>query len=215
MFLSTRNHVSYLWFVDQTGRKQKISTHTSRKAEALVFLRTFDEQQSEFRKQRLTVSAFLQELFEHIRSNLSTGTHNIYVTAFADFVKLVGDMHLDKLTPYHWDKCKIERAKQVLPATVNIELRCLRAGLNTAVRWRRLPIYPLAGLPPPRVPQKQPAYFGRNDFVLLLQSIREDWLRNITLLAGVTGMRQGELLHLRWDHMDFEHHLVLRHKPTR
>ena len=41
MFLSRRNGIYYLWYTDEAGRKQKVSTRVSSKSEAVKFLRDF------------------------------------------------------------------------------------------------------------------------------------------------------------------------------
>ena len=54
-----------------------------------------------------------------------------------------------------------------------------------------------------RMPERQPAHFTRDEFQRLLRTIKEKWLRDVVLFAAVTGMRQGEILSLRWDQVDF------------
>jgi integrase len=66
-----------------------------------------------------------------------------------------------------------------------------------------LPRSPLEGVSLARVPEREPAYYRREQFQRLLDRIRESWLRDVVLFAAVTGMRQGEILSLRWDQVDF------------
>ena len=88
-----------------------------------------------------------------------------------------------------------------------------------------VPASPLADLTRPRVPQGLKAYFTPEQFQRLLQAIEEDLLLKgalkgaaaqhgladlpaIVRLAVETGLRRGELLHLRWLDVDLRAGLV-------
>jgi integrase len=122
----------------------------------------------------------------------------------AHFRRSAGNLPLPSLTPRHIDKYKIERVAKVAPTTVNIELRTLKSAFRMGVRWNMLRRSPLEGISLARVPERQPAYFSRQEFQRLLDAIREPWLRDVVLFAAVTGMRQGEILSLSWNQVDLE-----------
>jgi integrase len=107
------------------------------------------------------------------------------------------------MTPRDIDKYKIERLAAVAPATVNIELRTLKSAFRLGVRWNMLARSPLDGVSLARISEREPPYYGREEFQILLDTIREPWLRDVVLFAALTGMRQGEILSLRWDQVDF------------
>jgi hypothetical protein len=46
MFLSKRNGVYYLWYEDESGRRQKVSTRSKVKRDALAFVRAFQPRSS-------------------------------------------------------------------------------------------------------------------------------------------------------------------------
>jgi integrase len=149
------------------------------------------------------VSDLFSEVLKYVGATLEPGTFAIYRTTFAHFRRSAGNPPLPSLTPRDIDRYKIERLAAVAPATVNIELRTLKSAFRMGVRWNMLPRSPLEGVSLARVPEREPAYYRREQFQRLLDRIRESWLRDVVLFAAVTGMRQGEILSLRWDQVDF------------
>jgi integrase len=208
VFLSKRNGVYYLWYHDDGGRKRKVSTGARVKSEAMQFLRHFEEASHPQRKRHTLLSAFTNELFGYVCSNMTSGTLWIYKSAFRHFIMYVGDIPLQSLTPYHLDRFKTYRLKDVSPVTVNIELRCLKAGIAVARRWKIIDCNPCENVSAVSVPQREPVFYTKSDFSKLMDGIKEEWLRCLVLWSALTGMRQGESLSLRWRHVDLDRGVV-------
>jgi len=115
---------------------------------------------------------------------------------------------LDSLSARDVDLYRTYRMKRVSPVTVNIELRMLRAAFYTAVRWNLLKENPFRRFSPARVPEQQPTYFSKEDFQRLLFEVREQWLKDLILVAVLTGLRRGEILSLTWKNLDFDRRLL-------
>ena len=154
-------------------------------------------------KRALRLTDFFEEVLAYVQATLEPGTAAIYATTFRHFTDSSGNPPLRLITARHFDRYKAERLRVVRPATVNIELRTLKAAFRMAVRWNMIKRSPLDGITLARVPERQPAYFTKDEFQRLLVAIKEQWLHDVVLFAGVTGMRQGEILSLRWDQVDF------------
>ena len=150
------------------------------------------------------LSDLFSEVLRYVSATLEPGTSAIYRTTFAHFSRSAGNPPLSSLTPRSFDRYKIERLAVVAPTTVNIELRTLKSAFRMGVRWNMLRRSPLEGVSLARVPEREPAYFSREEFERLLGNIREPWFRDVVLFAAVTGMRQGEILSLGWDQVDFQ-----------
>jgi integrase len=144
------------------------------------------------------------EVLAYVRATLEPGTAAIYETTFRHFTESAGDLPLRSLTLRHFDRYKSERLGTVRPATVNIELRTLRAAFRLAARWDMLRRNPAEGLSLARLDDTERAFFTRPEFQTLLDTIKEPRLRNIVLIAAATGMRQGEILSLTWGQVDLE-----------
>ena len=86
-------------------------------------------------------------------------------------------------------------------------LRVLGACLQAAVFYRYADSNPVRELPPahrPRPERKEAAYFENDELPDLFAHLVEEPYRTLCLVALKTGMRQGEILALRWDDIDLE-----------
>ena len=109
-------------------------------------------------------------------------------------------------------KFKREESPRVSPATINKELRTLRAILRKAKRWGYLANVPEFEFL--REPGKLPTYVPPEDFAKLyaacdsarrphLQGCEPaDWWRAILITGYMTGWRVGSLMALRWEDID-------------
>jgi integrase len=77
-------------------------------------------------------------------------------------------------------------------------LACLRAALSCAVRWGVLRANPADHVRAPHVPHKEPVILSPEQTRTLLAQVRGDPLEALYVLAAMTGMRQAEILGLRW-----------------
>ncbi|HTR80944.1 MAG TPA: tyrosine-type recombinase/integrase [Bacteroidota bacterium] len=204
--LFKKNGYYYIQFVDDGKRKQR-STHTTNKAEALKTLGDFKQLVRDQPKRKL-ISDFASEFAEYAKGNYAIGTIEIYQSTFKLFQGRFGDISLTEITPQHWDIYKVHRLQKVSAHTVNIELRSMKAALNTALRWRILDENPFARLRLAQVPDIAPVFFTREQVEKLLSVITETWLREIVLFAVVTGMRRGEITNLQWKDLDMKNKLI-------
>jgi integrase len=104
----------------------------------------------------------------------------------------------------------------VSPATVNKDLRHLRAAIRKAYRWGYLVKLPEFSDCFIREPEKLPTYVTPEDFAELYQAVKfarlprnipypaSDWWRALLMTAFMTGWRIGALLALRRADVDLE-----------
>jgi integrase len=84
-------------------------------------------------------------------------------------------------------------------------LRVLGACLQAAVSYRYADTNPVRELPSaqrPRPERKEAAYFENDELPLLFNHLATEPYRTVCLVALKTGMRQGELIALRWQDVD-------------
>jgi integrase len=87
----------------------------------------------------------------------------------------------------------------------------LGACLQAAVFYRYAQSNPVRELPPaqrPRPERKEAAYFENEELPRLFADFHDGPYRTLCLVALRTGMRQGELLGLRWDDVDLEQAVI-------
>jgi len=134
------------------------------------------------------------------------------------------DWHVDRLKPLlpYWSEVPIGRitkamaldyrrrrhaAKAVSDTTINRDLEALRHILFWAVEQGLLPTNPLAGMRMVKERRKPRSVLALGDEPLLLRAAAPH-LRPIIILALDAGMRRGEILNQRWEHVDFARRLL-------
>jgi integrase len=110
---------------------------------------------------------------------------------------------------------KVARLVGHSPVTVNIEVKALKAAMHTAVRWKLLTENPFADVRPLRAPDTLPLFFTREELDKLLAVAPYVWFKQLIFFAVSTGMRQGEILNLTWNDVDFSRKLIqIQSGPT-
>jgi integrase len=84
----------------------------------------------------------------------------------------------------------------------------LRRGLAQAVKWHLVPRNVADVVKPSRPVPKEMVALSTDETRSLLDAAAEDRLEALYVLAVHTGMRQGELLGLRWQDVDMENAVV-------
>ena len=79
----------------------------------------------------------------------------------------------------------------------------LRAALSDAVRWKLVPENVAKAVKSPRVAMKHPPTIEPDDAMRFLATLEGHPYRTVYVLGMFTGMRQGEILALGWDDLDF------------
>jgi integrase len=105
----------------------------------------------------------------------------------------------------------ILRERGCSPSTRAKHLRVLGACLQAAVFYRYAGSNPVRELPPaqrPRPERKEAAYFENAELPRLFAQLQNEPYRTLCLVALKTGMRQGELLALRWCDVDLDEAVV-------
>jgi integrase len=193
------------------------STGAKHKREALNILKNFEESLKKSLPSK-TLQSFVAEFLPFAMQNFLPGTVELYRTSLAHLVKVIGDIPLASITPRHADTYKVARlqslrqystTEKIKPATVNSELRTLRAAFNVAIRWKLATENPFKGVSLATIPEMAPIFFSRAEFQRLLDTIKEEWLRNIVVFAALTGMRRGEILNLRWESVDMQRKVLI------
>ena len=138
-----------------------------------------------------------------VRSYLSTMTYA---------KRAFGRMSVRKLRPEHVSRLNEElRAAGLSASTRAKHLRVLGACLASAVRHGyagRNPVRDLAPGEKPRPTQKESAYSENHELPRLFSELSPGLYKTLFLLALKTGMRQGEVLALRWGDIDLNEAVI-------
>jgi integrase len=111
-----------------------------------------------------------------------------------------GEMKLDKIGAREIDRYVASKLETKLaPKTINNTLIVLRKLLVTAKDWKRISTVPTVKLL--KVPKPEFDFLSFDEATRLLEATDPAW-RAMIMLALRAGLRQGELLALRWDDVD-------------
>lgn len=140
------------------------------------------------------------------RPSVRPRTYQIYKWLIEKHINpRIGGVRLDKLSPVHvqgWlttmerDGCS-GRLRQMAMARLN-------KALKQAVRWGLVPRNVCEAVDKPKAPRKEFTVLDQKQVKLFLEQAKTDDLYALYALAVTTGLRQGELLGLRWKDVDFK-----------
>lgn len=151
---------------------------------------------------RLRLDEFTQEILGLVRGTISPSTYALYAFSLRALFRVVGNLPVASLTPYHIDHFIARRLEEVSAVRVNIELRSLRALFNRAAMYGMVQYCPLKGVRQVRIPYQNPRALSQQELDKLLSSIHDIGFHSLVVLAVCTAMRAGELASLRWVDVD-------------
>ena len=118
-----------------------------------------------------------------------------------------GSIRLDQLTGWSVEEYKAHSSKTVTHSTVNRELAVLKTMLTLARKWGVIAENPAADVSLYRETQRTFETLSEADEPALLEACAPH-LRPLVVVALNTGMRRGELLALKWEHVDLSKRLI-------
>jgi len=156
---------------------------------------------------RTTVRQFLARWLEDsARPGIRPSTFASYETLIrVHIAPALGGVALAALTPQHVQRFLNEKLQAgVSPRRVQMMRAVLRSALNQALTWGMVPRNAAALAPSPRVVRPDVPVLTPAGAQELIAGIRGDPLEALYIAALGTGLRQGELLGLRWRDIDFD-----------
>ncbi len=144
---------------------------------------------------------FAEEFLKYARTQMRAWTR--YQTSIGNLTPFFGNQFMTAIDAESIERYKQARVANVEPSTVNRDLQCLRRMFNLAIVWRYVSESPLRFVKFYREKSGRIRYLTRDEFGKLLEACPEA-LKPAVTVAVHTGMRQGELLALRWPDVDLE-----------
>jgi len=154
-----------------------------------------------------SVSQFLDAwLVDTAKPSVRPSTWKSYESTIRVNIKpKIGRLQLASLTPQHVQALMNDRLKSGLsPNTVTRMRAVLRRALGYAVRWGLVSRNAAALTDAPRVVQTEVEPLSASQVGQLMEAALDDWNGPLFTVAVTTGLRQGELLGLRWEDIDLQ-----------
>jgi len=222
-------------WIDPDGRRR--SKKIGAKSTAQKFSRKLEGEltagvfQGDCRKQW---ADFRKEYEAKIASGMSAGTQGCIADALNHFERICKPKRVDSIKTQAIDgyvaKRRLERGRKkgstVAEATINKELRHLKAVLNVANEWGYLPAVPKVRML--KEPGKLKRYVTEEDFLTIYQACEHarlprlpgehytaaEWWRALITMAYMTGWRVGEPLGLRRSDLDLDAGVAITRAET-
>ena len=156
---------------------------------------------------RLTVGAYLTWWLSEIEPTVQASTHQRYEQLVRlHAVPVIGSTKLSRLTPDHLQNLYSDRlrAGQSEQSVKHLH-RMLHTALKRAVRFNKVQRNVAALLLPedlPKVQKSEMKTLRSEEVHLVLAAAEGDRFEALWILAFTTGMREGELLGLKWEDID-------------
>ncbi|GMA51830.1 site-specific integrase [Alicyclobacillus contaminans] len=158
---------------------------------------------------------YMREWMQDKRSTLREDTFRSYSWLVnGHIIPKLGNVELAKLTPKHIQDCyrKMQQGDKALSnRSVQFAHAIIRQALDRAVKWGWLARNVADAVDPPRVERREYKIWTAEQALQFLESAKSEdsryWIG--FFLAIMTGMRQGEILALRWKDVDFTNQVAI------
>lgn len=154
---------------------------------------------------RQTLAQYLERwLATAVKSSVAPKTYEFYeLMCRTAITPRIGHLKLAKVTAMDVQKLYTDLANSgKSPRTVHHAHRVLHRACKQATDWQLIPRNPCDGAQAPRVPRLEMQVWTPDESDAFVLATREDRMHALYVLALTTGMRQGELLGLRWADID-------------
>lgn len=197
-------------------RRPIVTGATRNEVKGKLRQRQREQEQGVTSSERLTVESYLRRWLEvAARPSTTATTHSGYESICrVRIVPLIGHLRLDKLTALDVQemyetlgKAHTRGKDEVLGLSARSILhthRCLKEALSQAVGWGLLARNPADGASAPRAESREIHPLTGDEVSRFLASSAGSPEHPLWTVAIATGMRQGELLGLRWQDVDLE-----------
>lgn len=199
----------------ETGRPRSVYLSGKRKKEVLERMQTLQEEirrGSYVEPTEMTLGEWMEIwLKEYQGSKKPMTVHNYMGTVGKHILPALGDQRLDRLTNlmlqrFYNSLC--EGRHPLSPKSVKNVHGILHKALDQAVRSGLLRANPADNCVTPKLVQHEIKPMEPEEVTRFLKNLEGEPYRALFLTAFFTGMRQGELLGLSWDRVDFDTGIV-------
>src|ERR1035437_573595 len=148
-------------------------------------------------------------MVEYSAVNKAASSHKRDKSLIKQLVSVFGDHYLTEITPAMISDFKVKRRSDgVSPRTINYELTTISHAFNIAIReWGLASDNPVKMVSKERVSNNIERWLTLEEEKKLLNASPK-WLQDIIVFAINTGMRQSEILDLKWSQVDINRRTV-------
>ena len=192
----------------KNGKLTTKSTKKKLKSEALKVLSEFQKLlESEIKFKKISLSSFENEYRGYLSRTKTDSYLRSVRLSFRMLIKFTGNLLLTQISPKLIDQFITKTFKRSESAAL-LYYRTLKAAFNKAIDWEYIKINPFNKVNVPKVKTKNPVFITNDEFNLILNAVKEEFLRDFYITAFHTGMRAGELCNLEWNAVNLSERII-------
>jgi integrase len=162
---------------------------------------------------KVTFAQFLERWLGNVKPRISPRTHERYTEIVRkNIVPALGSVYLTNLRPAQIAEAysdalaggRRDGKGGLAPTTVIYMHRLIKQALGQAVRWELLTRNPADAVDPPKAERATLTTYDMDQTGELLEALRRTRLWLPVLIAVMCGLRRGEIVALRWRHIDLD-----------
>lgn len=160
-------------------------------------------------RSRLELAMFCEEYSQFISANYSAkycGSVRLSLSYLIEYLK--GDTPIDSITVKDVDLF-ILWLQAKAPKGYKVYYRNLKAAFNKAVAWEYLKENPFKKVTLRRSQKEYPAFISKRELDTIIEKTNNNVFKELFFFAFHTGLRLGEIVHLRWKNIDFSNKLII------
>jgi len=209
MYLFKRsNKVYYIRYINNLGKIAILSTGKKSKAEAGVFLNEFRQKLKDSRSS-IQLKQLIFQYLKHSEITHTAKTQKVlkgtykFLQGFINPETPINQITTNELRQYLETRLRDSSVYQARIDRIN-----LSSLFSYALDCELIEFNPITKIKPFKLPEKQPLFFSESEFRELLKATPTERMRFLIEFAFNTGMRQSEILSLRWNQIDFKNQFV-------
>jgi integrase len=203
-YLTKRSNGIYYvgWYQD--GKRRWKTTSCKTKIKAFQFLKSFDHKEQDS-NQTLCMSQLFEKYTKVKSISVRPSTMYSYRFAVRRFIEICGYKNVNSFTiaDVGLFQTQLISEYKIHKTTANILFRSVKTILNYGVRNSFLEKNPFISCKQLAIPQTAPIFLLLTQLNQLSTSVKDPTIRDLFLLAALTGMRLDEIRDLTWESICF------------
>jgi len=213
MYLSKHsNGFYYIYFFQENGKRNSVSTRTKIKSLALRFLTQFEKEMEARKLQKqipISFKEYSNQFLNYSRQIHTQKTSKGYESALNNLEKFLDNIPITEITHSRLSEYFENRINTSSIYQARKDLICFNSFFNSAIAEGYILSNPCKSIKRFRLPQKEPIFFQEWEFDLLLSKIRDEDIKDLVIFAVHTGLRQMELIMLEWSQINFKDRILV------